>query len=104
MGLDMYLYKKTYVKNWDHEKDLSQKNSVNVRKGGKLIKHIQKKRISGVTEEVGYWRKANHIHKWFVDNCQDGEDDCRPVWVSEDKLQNLYETVCEVLANRDNEE
>ncbi len=26
--------------------------------------------------EVGYWRKANAIHKWFVDNIQDGVDDC----------------------------
>ena len=33
-------------------------------------------------KEVGYWRKANAIHKWFVDNVQDGQDDCqfhRPV-------------------------
>ena len=31
---------------------------------------------SYVLEEVGYWRKANAIHQWFVDNVQDGEDDC----------------------------
>lgn len=30
-----------------------------------------------IHEEVGYWRKANHIHNWFVENIQDGEDDCR---------------------------
>lgn len=29
-----------------------------------------------IKEEVGYWRKANAIHKWFVDNVQDGIDDC----------------------------
>ncbi len=27
--------------------------------------------------EVKYWRKANAIHKWFVDNLQGGVDDCR---------------------------
>lgn len=27
-------------------------------------------------EEVGYWRKANAIHNWFVENVQDGVDDC----------------------------
>ena len=27
-------------------------------------------------KEVGYWRKANAVHKWFVDNVQNGEDDC----------------------------
>lgn len=25
---------------------------------------------------IGYWRKANAIHDWFVKNVQDGEDDC----------------------------
>lgn len=30
-----------------------------------------------IIDQVGYWRKANHIHNWFVENVQDGEDDCR---------------------------
>lgn len=30
-----------------------------------------------VSEEVGYWRKANQIHNWFVNNVQNGIDDCR---------------------------
>ena len=29
-----------------------------------------------IKEEIGYWRKANQIHNWFVKNVQDGEDDC----------------------------
>ena len=29
-----------------------------------------------IAEEVGYWRKANQIHNWFVENVQDGVDDC----------------------------
>lgn len=29
-----------------------------------------------IMEEVGYWRKANQIHAFFVKNVQDGEDDC----------------------------
>lgn len=28
------------------------------------------------TEEVGYWRKANQIHRWFVEHVQGGVDDC----------------------------
>lgn len=38
------------------------------------------KKYSGryrIIEEVGYWRKANQIHKWFVENVQDGIDDCK---------------------------
>jgi hypothetical protein len=26
--------------------------------------------------QVGYWRKANAIHKWFVEHVQGGVDDC----------------------------
>ena len=29
-----------------------------------------------IMEQVGYWRKANQIHAFFVENVQDGEDDC----------------------------
>lgn len=29
-----------------------------------------------IIKQVGYWRKANEIHNWFVENVQDGEDDC----------------------------
>ena len=29
-----------------------------------------------IMKQVGYWRKANEIHNWFVENVQNGEDDC----------------------------
>ena len=29
-----------------------------------------------IMEQVGYWRKENAIHQWFVDHVQDGIDDC----------------------------
>lgn len=29
-----------------------------------------------IMEQVGYWRKKNAIHQWFVDHVQDGIDDC----------------------------
>jgi hypothetical protein len=29
-----------------------------------------------IITESHYLRKSNHIHKWFVDNAQDGVDDC----------------------------
>lgn len=44
--------------------------------------------------EVGYWRKANHIHAWFVENVQGGNDDCSYYTVTEDNLMDLKE-VCE---------
>lgn len=30
-----------------------------------------------IHQQVGYWRKANSIHDWFVNHVQNGEDDCR---------------------------
>lgn len=53
-----------------------------------------------IIEQVGYWRKANHIHDWFVKNVQDGEDDCRyHNEVTKEALEELLD-VCEtVLAN-----
>ena len=38
---------------------------------------------------VAYWRKANAIHKWFVDNCQGGVDECQVSWVTREKLVEL---------------
>ena len=64
MGLDMYLSKKTYVKRWDHNRPEEQ-HEVTVRLGGVARKDIDPKKISYIEEEVGYWRKANQIHKWF---------------------------------------
>ena len=47
--------------------------------------------------EVGYWRKANQIHKWFVDNVQNGVDDCGEYKVTEEQLIELRDTCNQVL-------
>lgn len=51
-------------------------------------------------EEIGYWRKANQIHKWFVDKVQDGIDDCDYHHeVTEKDLNELLDICREVLKN-----
>lgn len=50
--------------------------------------------ISNIIYDIGYWRKCNWVHKWFVDNVQDGKDDCEEYIVSEQKLDEL-DKVCE---------
>jgi hypothetical protein len=102
MGLDMYLSKRTYVKRWDHQKPERQ-HEVIVNRGGKPREDIDSSRISEVIEEVMYWRKANHIHKWFVDNVQDGVDDCKEHWVSEEKLQELLNLCEKVLESKNSD-
>ena len=98
MGLDMYLAKKMYVKNYDHMKP-KDKHKVTVKLGGKLRKDINPDKVSYVTEEVMYWRKANHIHKWFVDNVQGGKDDCAEYFVSREQLEVLLADCKRVLAS-----
>lgn len=96
MGLDMYLSKKTYVKFWEHNKV---NNVISVKFGNKKRTDIKPKRISYIVEEVMYWRKANHIHKWFVDNCQKGVDDCGEYYVSIEQLEELA-TLCESVVSK----
>jgi len=49
-----------------------------------------------ITFEVGYWRKANAIHRWFVKNVQDGKDDCERYRVSKENLEELKK-ICETV-------
>jgi hypothetical protein len=100
MGLDMYLHKRTYVKRWDHIPPDKQ-YLVIVTRGGEAVPEIDPERVSEVVEQVGYWRKANAIHKWFVDNIQGGVDDCRDAYVERDQLALLLDTVNRVLADHD---
>ena len=42
-----------------------------------------------VFDGVAYWRKANAIHNWFVVNCADGVDDCKPIEITKEMLEDL---------------
>jgi len=70
-------------------------------------KNVKKKMLNKLTEEpdnyeeVGYWRKANQIHGWFVDNVMNGEDKCKRYKVTEEQLKLLLEVVNIVLNNHD---
>ena len=56
---------------------------------------------TSVTFEVGYWRKANHIHKWFVKNIQGGKDDCADYYVNKVDLESLRDLCLKVKADPD---
>lgn len=108
MGLDMYLYARKYVTGVDYSR---------------LDDEVVKTPVPAFTEvigavglgledvcqdfpsvelhvKIGYWRKANQIHKWFVDNVQDGVDDCGKYYFERDKLVELL-TLCQKV-NADN--
>lgn len=88
MGLDMYLLKKTYIGN--NFKKLEEQVKIE-------IDGVQQKRVSQIVEDVGYWRKANQIHSWFVKNVQNGNDNCGEYYVSEDKIKELLSLTNKVL-------
>jgi hypothetical protein len=92
MGLDMYFKKKTYVKNWDHYRP-EDKTEVIVKKGGELHPTIKLDRVSYIVEDVAYWRKFNALHQWFVDNCQNGVDECQESYVDESQIEELVNEV-----------
>ena len=96
MGLDQFLTKKTYVKNWKHMSD-DEKHNISVE--GKSSKQIKPERITYIEEEIGYWRKANQIHNWFVNNVQNGNDNCGTYYVDVDNLEELSNLCKEVLAD-----
>ena len=57
--------------------------------------------IYEVIEDVMYWRKANHIHNWFVSNCQGGVDECQETRVSLDQLKELSALCKKVVDDKD---
>lgn len=54
-----------------------------------------------VSYEIGYWRKANAIHRWFVEKAQGGKDDCERYPVSLELLKELRE-ICQTVLNNPN--
>jgi hypothetical protein len=95
MGLDMYLYKKSYVKNWDHMKN-ENKHKVTVKMGGKNRPDIKSERITYIVEEVAYWRKFNALHGWIVKNCADGVDECQEIHLGVEEIEQLLSTLKKV--------
>lgn len=93
MGLDMYLEKRTDVRLWNFQKPEEQFEVI-VKKGGVTYPKFNPKKVSTVVEEIGYWRKANQIHKWFVDNVQNGVDNCGEYFTPTSSLEKLLE-LCE---------
>ena len=96
MGLDMYLDKRTYVQYWEHNGD--DNYEVKVTKGGKPT-NINPKKVKYIIEEAGYWRKQNQIHRWFVENVQNGNDDCGEYYVSKSTLETLLDLCQKVKAD-----
>ena len=92
MGLDMYLKGSRYIPSWkEGEKELGEKIAQIVGQEGMAVNIVEM--------EVGYWRKANAVHQWFVKNVQDNVDDCKSYWIPRKKLLELQDVCNQVLAD-----
>lgn len=99
MGLDMYLSRRLHIANYDFDKK------------GRELAHAVCKALNLDSLETpynnasikidlpaAYWRKANAIHAWFVDNVQGGEDTCNEYEVSRHQLITLRDLCQKILS------
>lgn len=90
MGLDMYLHKKVYqYRNPD--------GTLTSDTSALAFDDFGRSNGTYVVTQAAYWRKANQIHRWFVDNVCEGNDDCKPYYCGKDKVKELVGVCRKVL-------
>lgn len=91
MGLDQYITirhkstNKSYAK-WEDYWKLEREERENLREPNEPTKDIT----------IAYFRKHNQIHNWFVQNVQNGNDDCRRYPITVDDIKKLL-SICETI-------
>ena len=91
MGLDSYVTAKRYLWDFGENNDKHIADAI-----GKMFPEIAGCRVQQVEVEMMYWRKANAIHNWFVQNVQDGVDECQESYIDKEMLYKLRD-VCEAV-------
>ena len=87
MGLDMYLNAKQFTSKEYFRPELY----------SKLVQHAPFALDHATLEvNVAYWRKVNAVHRWFVINVQNSNDDCGEYHVTREKLQELLD-ICKLI-------
>jgi len=128
MGLDMYLSRTKKVKGLSIEDYRKIDNAVSEveTKSGKtpLIQEVIKGKFKkaydelndcvairgnyifwySIFEELGYWRKVNAVHNYFVERCQNGVDECQMSVVKKSDLQELLRRCNKILKNKGDED
>lgn len=99
MGLDMYLIAKKGVSGFEFSNSESKKQFT------KLVKDYgvtpsKNSPIAEVNFTIGYWRKANAIHGWFVRELAEGVDECQPIYVARQDLERLKSECLQALNKR----
>ena len=103
MGLDMYLTASEYVQRTKRDiiqGDTPKENEFFTELADHRKGWVDQAGYSGISVvyPIGYWRKANSVHNWFVQNVQDGRDECQKSWVAPQNLRDLREACKHVIA------
>ena len=103
MGLDMFLHGQVNISSHIHDQTPSRPNPkyAEIHKLCNLQLTGDEWGLINIQIPVMQWRKANQIHKWFVDECQGGVDKCQDAELSADKLGELVDAIGEALENKD---
>ena len=110
MGLDMYLSVRKYVSRMDFSDYDKSEGYRNTPEFDGLVdtlgvsEFIEPQDSTGMYVEVPvmYWRKANAIHKWFVDTQADGLDNCQHIDVTTESLKELVDLCQQALSDKEN--
>lgn len=102
MGLDQYLNVTRRESNYNFEVDQRGENEVY----NKIIDalSLDKNKLEdtprlNIEYTPVYWRKANQIHGWFIDNLADGKDECQEIYVPHTALLELS-NICKTLLDK----
>lgn len=100
MGLDQYLYAKKFAHNGSWAKEEDRELFASIMNISNVAEFAEGDFPTASLEiKVAYWRKQNAIHNWFVQECQNGEDECQTVFVGREKLEELRDLCRKVLAD-----
>ena len=100
MGLDQYLYAKKHFSNTEWRPEAEREVFSKLMELANVSDFMDNELPTAYVDvKVAYWRKQNAVHNWFVENCQNGEDECQTVYVGREKLEELRDLCREVLAD-----
>mgnify|MGYP003647147385 FL=1 len=100
MGLDMYLDARKFISKTNFGLGEGVNNpeyNYILEKSPKGLTDNDGYGYAKVTLNVGYWRKANAIHNWFVNECGGSVDNCQEIYVSMPELNLLRDSCKKVL-------
>lgn len=98
MGLDMFMYRKLYVKNWEHT-DKADRYEVIVKRNGEVLEDWSNPAYLEI--EAGYWRKFYALHGYIIREFAGDMDNCEQIYLTKENLQQILDTLIEVYETKD---